>query len=147
MAFVVLMAVNCSWVNASDSSWLSPAGDQPKERTTQVPFEDYAEVPHSMFEIVEGDLRAAAFKPLSDAQAAYYTSNKFSCKPAFKPYLVRGMYQNPGTGGFFLSRLGTTLFVDHSSLGPPDGPPQKSALVVCLDFVPTKVVVDTSGAI
>jgi hypothetical protein len=55
---------------------------------------------------------------------------------SLKPYLVRALYLNKGTGGYFLSASADTLFVSHGSLGKHAVPMKRDCLIVELPIEP-----------
>jgi hypothetical protein len=65
-------------------------------------------------------------------------------KGKLKPYLVRGLYLNEGTGAFSVCFRDTTLWVAHGSLGSHAVPMKRRPLVVFLEHAPTKVYVSVS---
>ncbi len=67
-------------------------------------------------------------------------------KGKLKPYLVRGLYLNEGTGAFSVYVRDTTLWVVHGSLGKHAVPMKRRPLVVFLEHVPTKVYVSVRMA-
>lgn len=67
-------------------------------------------------------------------------------KRKLRPYLVRGLYLNEGTGAFSVYFRDTTLWVVHGSLGKHAVPMKRRPLVVFLEHVPTKVYVSVRMA-
>jgi|SRR6185312_1711122 len=128
-----------SWLRGLPASW--PNGNQPKE----LPPNTYAEVPVSMFETAEEQLRKHAVVKLPDDGAESFRRKDLLCSNGSRPYLVRAVYTNGSTGGYSLNRIGNILWVSHESLGQSTGV-HRSALVACLPFEPVEVYVTASGA-
>ena len=76
---------------------------------------------------------------------AYFGQHNFHCPAATKPYLVRAVFTNGGTGKFYVGRVQQFLVVAHMSLGRASTL-QRSALIVCLDFSPVAVYQVVGGA-
>jgi hypothetical protein len=74
-----------------------------------------------------------------------FGQHNFQCATGMNPYLVRAVYENGGTGRYYVERFGTTLLVSHLSLGKPSGV-HRSALLVCLGFQPIEVFHELGGA-
>jgi hypothetical protein len=88
---------------------------------------------------------AARFKELA-AQHRQTAANARSLKGKLKPYLVRALYLNEGTGHFYASVKDSTLSVYHGSLGHQAVPMKRRPLVIFLEKEPTKVLVSVSMA-
>jgi len=69
-----------------------------------------------------------------------------SLKGKLKPYLVRGVYLNEGTGAFYVYFRDTTLWVAHCCLGKHAVPMKRRPLIVFLEHAPTKVYVSVGMA-
>ena len=64
-----------------------------------------------------------------------------TCGPGLKPFLVRAVQLNPGTGRFFVRFDGHDLYVVHASLGRRPVPMRRQPLVVGLPVEPANVYV------
>ena len=116
-----------------------------KSNAQELNAEDFYEVSASKEAIaVLFDLKTDSIMPLTESRAQWYTGHYYKCKKGKKPYLVRAIYGQGGTGRYTLSKIGTSLWVMHGSLGAPAM--HRSALIVNLDFEPTSVYVTRSIA-
>ncbi len=82
---------------------------------------------------------------ISETQAAELTGKRIAATKGNRLFLVRGVYWNADTGGFWVSHVDNNLFVAHSSLGGADAMGRR-ALVVPLPALPTAVYVWCSTA-
>ena len=128
-----------SWLKGVPATW--PNGDRPQE----LPRGTYVELPISMFEPAEQELREHAAVKLPDYGPGNYRRNDLACPERTAPYLVRAVYTNGATGGYYLQRVGDILWVSHQSLGRSTGT-HRSALLACLPFEPVEVYVTAGGA-
>lgn len=104
------------------------------------------EVPASKLSAAEVYLANVAYVVQTGGSLGYFGRPDFACAAPAKPYLVRALYTDGGTGSFSLYWAGSSLVVAQGSLGPPDDP-SKSALVACLSKEPTAVFSVLSGAL
>jgi hypothetical protein len=111
-----------------------------------VPRERVFEVPVSLLESAMQQLKDLPIVALQSYDLDSFSRWHFTCPAGSNPYLVRAVYENGGTGGYFLQRVDSSLWVTHSSLGAANGQ-HRSALLVCLGFHPSQVFVMTSGAL
>jgi len=111
-----------------------------------VPRERVFEVPISLLESAMLQLKEHPIVALQSYDLDSFSRWHFTCPAGSKPYLVRAIYENGGTGGYFLQRVDSSLWVTHSSLGSASGQ-HRSALLACLGFHPSQVFVMTSGAL
>jgi hypothetical protein len=88
---------------------------------------------------------AARFKELA-AQHRQTAAKARALKGKVKPYLVRALYLNEGTGQFSASFKDSTLSVFHGSLGHHAVPMKRRPLVIFLEKAPTRVYVSVSMA-
>ena len=133
---------------ASDSdSWLTSSSPEIGHARIikEIPAGLYFEVPVSLFEVAEIRLEKKWVVPLSNIDLKWFSRGHFSCPSTTVPSLVRAVYSNGGTGGYYLQRTDASLWVAHQSLGVSTGE-RRSALLVCLDFKPSQVFVTSSGA-
>ena len=101
--------------------------------------EDFYEVSASKETVAVLDLEPKSIISLTEEQARWWTGHYYKCEQGKKPYLVRALYGQGGTGAYSLFRLGSALVVSHGSLGDPAM--NRSALIVNLDFEPMEVYV------
>lgn len=119
--------------------WLpSVPDDLARNRSGMLPQDSFFEVPVSRLDAAEAALKDKTFErqvePLD-----YWRRTDFTCKAASHPYLVRALFGYGGTGNYALQWIGTSLIINHASLGSHAVRSRKSALVVCLPDAPTKV--------
>lgn len=84
-------------------------------------------------EAVEGNLNYFPFVEIDEKTANYYTNSHFSKRQGFHIYLVRAVYTNVRTGEYIITKMGSSIFVNHGSLGESNSI-HKTALVVNLNF-------------
>jgi hypothetical protein len=125
--------------------WLSPVPPNLSVPAKQIPDTDFFEVPVSKFDTAAYWLQNKAFVSQDAHAAAYFGHAGFACPGSGKPYLVRALYENGGTGAFELAWVGDALVVQHESLGR-EGTILKSALFVCLFKEPTQIYSAIGGA-
>lgn len=135
---------------ASDSdsdSWLTSSAPEIGHARVikEIPTELYFEVPVSLLDVAEIRLEKESVVPLSNIDLKWFSRGHFSCPSTTVPSLVRAVYSNGGTGGYYLQRTDASLWVAHQSLGVSTGE-HRSALLVCLEFKPSQVFVTSSGA-
>jgi hypothetical protein len=128
-----------SWLRGVPATW--PNGGRPQE----LPLGSYVELPISMFEAAEDQLREHAIMKLPEYGPENFRRKDFACPAGTAPHLVRAVYTNGATGAYYLHRVGNALWVSHQSLGRSSGA-HRSALLACLGFEPTEVYVTTAGA-
>jgi hypothetical protein len=137
-ALVVFLSASTTCAASGADPWFR---DWPQGATGQeIPSDRVVEVPHSLFENAQELLRNKPFIPI---EATYVPG--YRCPPSTSAYLVRALYEHATTGTFLVSRSGDDLLVRHYALGP-QSQLRRSALVVCLDFVPVEAYVATGGA-
>jgi len=98
-----------------------------------------------MFEAAEQELREHPAVKLPDYGPDNYRRKDLACPEHTAPYLLRAVYTNGATGGYYLQRVGDILWVSHQSLGRSTGT-HRSALLACLPFTPAEVYVTAGGA-
>jgi hypothetical protein len=111
-------------------------------RAEEIPPDRVIEIPHSLFENAQELLKEKSFIPIG---SNYFPGFRYNCPSSTNAYLVRALYEHATTGTFLISRSGNDLLVRHYALGP-QSQLHRSALVVCLDFVPAQAYVATGGA-
>jgi len=112
-----------------------------------VPDTDIYEVaPTKIYVAKFRDLEKKPFTEISCETAKYFTGPYFKCGvPTKRPFLIRAVYENGGTGQFVIRYRDRELFVHHGSLGQAPGV-VNLPLIVNLPFEPTNVFTWTSGA-
>jgi len=128
-------------------AWLHPAPSTCTfENWKELPDSDYFEVPASKEYVAElRDLTHKRFVLLTQETAQYYIGEHYLRPSGKRPFLVRAVFANGGTGSFKLYRCGDALLVSHSSLGHA-AVYYRSALVVNLAFTPKDVYTDVQVA-
>lgn len=145
---IFLLLTATSAFSAPPKAWLEPVPASVLAR------HDWVEVaPSSFFEVSASKLYTAevwladvSFLEQAQSGVAYFGRADFTCPATTKPYLVRAVYINGGTGSFSLEWAGSSLIVSHVSLGP-GGTPSRSALMACLSQAPSAVFSSLSGAL
>lgn len=89
-------------------------------------------------------LERDALVEITMQQAAEFLGHAFSAAPGATPYLVRGLYQNPGTGKYVVYVGENQIVVHHGSLGRSAPPMARQALVLQLEKRPVEVYVVSS---
>ena len=132
---------------AGPEAWLRPLPrslrNAPGEE--RISEELFFEVQASKEGTAETHLAKEQIIPQTQDDIRWYGQRRFQCPTGATPYLVRAVYINGGTGGFSVSRVGTSLVISHGSLGHNYGA-HRSALVVCLTFQPTDVYIEAGTA-
>ena len=128
------------WLRDIPAAW--PNGDRPQE----LPENTFVELPVSIFEGAQEQLRAHAFVMLSDDAAEHYHRKDLVCPEKTTLYLLRAVYTNGSTGAYFLNTVGKSLWIAHMSMGESTGM-HRSALLGCLPFEPADVYVTVGGAL
>lgn len=126
--------------------WLEPVPSTLGYAYKWTPAADdsFFEIPVSQLDTAEYWLRDTTLLPQNSGDQ--FGRPDFVCQGPSKLYLVRASYINGGTGSFILYWAGSALIIAHGSLGH-SGPTNKSALVACLDKVPTAVYGSVSSAL
>lgn len=129
------------------SDWLAPITLEAKNGTPAetIPASQFFEIAVSREATAEEWLKDSDAVLINNDDIGYFGHRDFQCSGSKFPYLVRAEYMNGGTGNFMVKRFGAALLVAHGSLGP-SSVTRRSALVVCLDFRPTEVFGELSGA-
>ncbi len=79
---------------------------------------------------------------ISAEKAGYFLCKEYNAPPGTKPFLVRAVFLNRGTGAFSAYFTADSLKVEHGSLGKSAVPMKRQALVVSLERLPKEVFVD-----
>jgi hypothetical protein len=147
IAILTLAAVACQAVANPAEDWLSPRAIEVNAAKVLVEISRdlIVELPVSMFEEAEQRLQSQAIVELQAYDVENLSRSHFSCPRDTTAYLVRAVYTNGNTGGYQLTQLDSALWVSHVSLGVSRGM-HRSALIACLRFKPSSVVVTSGGA-
>ena len=105
---------------------------------TPLPRDSFFEVPVSRLSAAEAYLANATFRPEGPSGITYFGRSDFACAGSAKPYLIRAIYMQGGTGAFQLYWKDGTLVVSHGGLGMTVAI-RRSALVACLPHAPEVV--------
>ena len=97
------LALSLTASAADPPSWLSPAPSNLNGPTRQIPDTAFFEVPVSKFDAAAAWLQDKVFISQSAKEARYFGHANFVCSGGSKPYLVRALYENGGTGVFELA--------------------------------------------
>lgn len=101
------------------------------------------EVVASRHSVAVGELQKSAFVPISEAVARAYTGHYYTCPKGKQPYLIRALVGYAGSGRFRLHKVGTEVWILHASLGD-EFTLSRTALIVNLDFIPSRAFVSVS---
>jgi hypothetical protein len=132
----------------STDSWYT--GPPPDEQSTSPQSKLDPSRIHEVLEARQADaeqlLQDVSIVELTDQQAAELIGQPLPEAPGTKPYLVRGLYLNRGTGQFSVYVSSEQLVVRHRSLGSRAVPMVRQALVLQLEQAPVEVFVHCSMA-
>lgn len=123
------------WYRPVDSSFAEAEWER-------IPDEQVWEVRDSLQARMQERLAEHPVVPLSRQEAAAAVEGDKAGGDSLKPYLVRALYLNYGTGGFSLYRSGTNLLAVHGSLGKSAVPMKRRALVLLLPVPPQKLYIE-----
>lgn len=145
---LLLTSLSFSTPAAPAKAWLEnvPASAGNWRSWTELPTTAFFEVPASRLASAQYALARTAYALQTQAGVAHFGRPDFICPDGTKPYLLRALYINGGTGDFGVAWAGSALVVSHAALGS-GGPPSESALVACLSQQPTAVYSDVSSAL
>jgi hypothetical protein len=133
--------LNCAELT---STWVNPLPGT-SEMLKPLANNQVFEVAKSKFRAAKAALRDKPFVPLTEDDIGYFGSPTFQCRLPNRPYLIRAIYTNGGTGRFLVETFDRSVLVTHGSLGKRN-PLEETALVVCLGFEPVHVYGQTEGA-
>lgn len=136
---------NGRWTT-KDAWYRLPLNGFDYEKAREVPRQNFHQVTTGRWATAQPMLQSQVIVPLSMAQARGLTAQKFVAPKGTKPFLVRAVYLNAGTGGFSVSQLGQRLMVYHMCLGGRAVPMKRWALVVFLKSRPTQLFTEVSMA-
>jgi len=120
---------------SSGEAWIHEAPSELPRVAEVLSSKQYREVEVSRIETAESELAQQSFVSLSEDRSHFYTDEPLMCVAPSRPFLVRAVVGHRSTGGFYVQRLKSSLFITHSSLGHSTPKPTKSALVICTDRV------------
>lgn len=130
---------------SSTNSWFHPPPRQFWGDSTRPADLDRSQIhPVSQAKESEAEERLATQSAveLTEQEASAFTDQGFQRTPGTKPYLVRGVYLNWGTGQFNVHVLsGNDIIVGHFSLGHYAVPMQRRAVVLELEHPPRNIYV------
>ena len=138
-AAIVLILVSFVSTAAGAEAWLR---EWPPTSGEVLPSNRIFEIPHSLYSDAEALLSEKAAILLGNN---YFPGVHFVCPKSTGAYLVRALYEHPSNGIFEVRRSASVLLIRHFALGGKSEL-HRSALIVCLDFVPTDVFVGVHGA-
>ena len=151
MAHIKILAVAATFLAFSSpcgasEQWLNPLPPSLGAATrVELPRTSYVEIPVSMLDAAVAQPSQESAVALEDDGPGNYRRSDLVCAEGTTPFLVRAVYANGATGGYYLARSGDALLVSHASLGVSNGA-HRSALLACLPFRPIEVYISTSGA-
>lgn len=147
MVLALILCVSALAETDDAKSWLSlPPADRMsyERRGSLIDSSNVFEVVVSRFDLAYSHhLFASPIAAITTDQAKIYVGEGYRCPKGKRPYIIRGLYINGGTGGFSIYHWDRNLWVFHGCLGGGGGL-NKSALVVNLDFEPATVYVSAS---
>jgi hypothetical protein len=149
LLMVLSVELSCAQIVPKENAgWLLPAttAQTQSEAIEQVPEQLFFEVAHSKAGTAIDWLTNRFAISLSHDDVQFFGQNNFDCPRALSPFLIRASYMHGGTGNFMLEKVGSDIIVIHASLGPI-GPVHRTALVACLDVMPTKIFQSLPGAL
>lgn len=150
---ILILILICTCFSAIASSdppgkkWVHlPATQMWMNDAVEVPEADVYEVAASRKDVaIIRDLDQVAIVQLKPEEAKWFVGSGYRSEVNKRPYLVRAVFSQGGTGRFKVSELKGDLYVFHGSLGHHMAYNQ-SALVVNLPVAPKEVYVIVSMA-
>jgi hypothetical protein len=126
-------------------AWLTP---WPTEGDWQeLDSKSYTRVHPAALELAVSQLRDRVFLQLDSSQLRYFAGDGWACQQTQRPFLVRGLLLNEGTGSFQVRvSPDARVHVHHGSLGRNSPPFTRQPLVICLSAQPLEVRVTSSMA-
>jgi hypothetical protein len=123
---------------ADTQRWLDPfPGTSERPSWEEIPASRFFEIPVSRLPLAEHELASVPYLA-KEGLIEDYDGRNFKCEPPTRAYLVRAMHSSGGTGLYALHWAGSSLIVEHASLGLAR-PQHRSALVACLTRAPDAV--------
>jgi hypothetical protein len=104
------------------------------------------EIIGTLEQAAEESLNKSPYFEITTEQVKKLTEGEFISIPKTKPYLVRSVFLNKGTGAYYLRVKNGNLWIHHASLGKGPVPMRKQAIVVQLQGEPNEVYVTCSMA-
>jgi hypothetical protein len=105
----VFLLLAAAQVYAADvGAWINPLpADVHKAKVSRpIPRDQFFEVPVSMSELAEERLTKSAVVPQESYDIEAFGQRNFSCPTTTRPFLVRAIYENGRTGGYFCNWRG-----------------------------------------
>jgi hypothetical protein len=149
LAALVLILCGCGGRRAwtTEDSWYRPRpAGTPAAISDRVDAARVYEVVETWHAEAEALLAEIPILEITDQQAAEFAGQELTDAPGTRPYLVRGVYLNRGTGGWSIRIAGDELVVHHGSLGRSAVPMKRQALILQLERAPAQVYVTCSMA-
>ena len=129
----------------SKDSWYAPSPDSYGSHDVLIPRNQFHELDSLHAAIGVKMLEGVPIIPLTRKQSADFGVT-LTTGDSLKPYLVRALSLEKGTGGYEPSSTGDTLLILHGSLGRGPGEMHRNCLIVELKTEPHVVYVEVSLA-
>jgi hypothetical protein len=125
-----------------------PEALYPRSAWQALPEDAFAEIPVSKFDYARSELAGQPVIALTPGAMVSFLGREglLHCTGQSRPYLVRAVYMNGGTGRFSLSWSSDSLIVAHGSMGM-GSQTKESALVACLSKAPVSVFSQVGSAL
>lgn len=125
---------------APQDSWINPITFAARSELPilDLPSLEFAEISVSTKRTAENWLSERKFRAIESRDIEFFGQAAFSCVAQKKPFLIRAVYANGGSGRFLVRRYGENLQVSYDTLGSASEA-QRSALIVCLEFEPKDI--------
>lgn len=123
----------------TEDSWYNALPRNSMDEAAQIDRSLMHEVPASIFPEAEKMLKDVSVVELTDTEAAHFAGASFIPQQGTKPYLIRAIYLNLGTGGYELFVGKDGVLVKQGCLGRHALPMKRSTLVVQLKSKPKNV--------
>ena len=136
-----------SWTTTDP--WFSPRPEGGEaEEWEELPRDRIIPVADDQAVVTERLLSQTPIVEVDDATASRFTGTKLRSPVGMRPYLVRGLYLNRWTGGFFVQvdSKGERLDVIHASLGRFAVPMKRLPLIIVVPTKPQTVYVQVRMA-
>jgi len=129
----------------SKDSWYSPSPPSYGSHDVLISRNQFHELDSVHAEMGMKMLENVSVIPLTRKQSADFGVT-LTQGDSLKPYLVRALSLDKGTGGYSPSMTGDTLLISHGSLGRGPGEMHRNCLIVELKTEPHVVYVEVSLA-
>jgi len=127
-----------SWFRSDPPFW-------PRSKGKEISKSEFSAVLSERIPEAEKDLLESSVLEVSAIRASLLTGRDLEGVEGNKFFLVRGLTQNIGTGGFWLVLFNHQLMVESAQLGLNSGPMHRQPLVVSLPEMPQDVFVTCGG--